>query len=663
MKKENAMLTPEIKEPIIESEPEDIGKAIADQKQEGISKADYFNPHKIKSFTDPVHGSDIVLSPYEVRIINTKAFQRLRGIKQLGPCEVVWIGATHNRFQHSLGTLFMAERIINYINTNPFSKGAKINLAQRIVCRLFALLHDIGHVPFGHTIEDERPAIPGHHTDKLRLRKLVEGELGIVLKEIEDKMNDEQKESIGIGIKIEDGDNHRDIMSLEDVIVELISGCKGETDPTKADKKNIKIPVKFEIFLDIVGNTICADLFDYLRRDTYATGLKRTFDDKILSNLKISEEGRLVLEVLGKEHGRASARAEIINLIEVRYTLAERVYFNETKMWAAAMISKAVEMTGLSDAFLTNLRDEELLWLIQEHQNYQSKAKEPMTYEKIAFKPDFDEIQPFLNKEMRLIWEDAWKEYAEKVTPQDIKGATNLVESYRKRAIFRPVYLFSSFNTDSDNKSNIFKEHFYNFKALKFRASIEAFLAGICSLEPWQVIIYCPNPTMNLKFAEPFIGPFFGDEKYKRLKDVATEEEGKKLDSPDIRLLVEGTKNVCSKHRRLWKFAVLAPEPYEAMERTRLFRLAGVCQSMFHEANQAPGYEGNVENLLSVRMSNAAKAADVLNVNCEHNKLRSLIDLAAKDGRRLYTEQDFYKHFKDQPKDKSQKSKEQPSLV
>jgi len=79
-----------------------------------ISEEQYFDISGIKPFRDPVHRADIILSDYEARIINTPVFQRLRGIKQLGSCEVVWHGATHNRFQHSLGTLFMVDKILGY---------------------------------------------------------------------------------------------------------------------------------------------------------------------------------------------------------------------------------------------------------------------------------------------------------------------------------------------------------------------------------------------------------------------------------------------------------------------------------------------------------------------------------------------------------------------
>ena len=64
---------------------------------------------------DPVHG-DIELTSEEVRLVDTPEFQRLRGVKQLGTASLVYPGATHTRFEHSIGTLHMAERLLAAVN-------------------------------------------------------------------------------------------------------------------------------------------------------------------------------------------------------------------------------------------------------------------------------------------------------------------------------------------------------------------------------------------------------------------------------------------------------------------------------------------------------------------------------------------------------------------
>jgi len=108
-----------------------------------------------KRIRDPIHG-DIRLSASEIELVDTQQFQRLRGIKQLGPAYLIYPAATHTRFEHSLGTLYMAQKIIDGVNSNAMKTQEKrliTEFGEKIV-RLAALLHDITHEPFGHTIED-----------------------------------------------------------------------------------------------------------------------------------------------------------------------------------------------------------------------------------------------------------------------------------------------------------------------------------------------------------------------------------------------------------------------------------------------------------------------------------------------------------------------------
>src|SRR5690349_21320617 len=117
---------------------------------------------KKKLIRDAVHG-DIEMGPLEVEIMDTPEFQRLRGIKQLGTAYLVFPSATHTRFEHSLGTSWMAHRILEVIRrTRPVAPD------EEQVIRVAALLHDITHIPFGHTLEDERRVLPRHDKDEER---------------------------------------------------------------------------------------------------------------------------------------------------------------------------------------------------------------------------------------------------------------------------------------------------------------------------------------------------------------------------------------------------------------------------------------------------------------------------------------------------------------
>src|SRR5437870_9519275 len=171
---------------------------------------------KRKLIRDAVHG-DIEMSSLEVELMDTPEFQRLRGIKQLGTAYLVFPSAVHTRFEHSLGTSWMARRIVEAIR-----RTREVTQEEELLIRVASLLHDITHIPFGHTLEDERRVLPRHDKDDERVRQfLEEGSVGRIL----------EREGI------------------QQAVVEAL---------TKSGS----------LISDITGGSISADLLDYLRRDT-----------------------------------------------------------------------------------------------------------------------------------------------------------------------------------------------------------------------------------------------------------------------------------------------------------------------------------------------------------------------------------------------------------
>src|SRR5438067_12372647 len=118
---------------------------------------------KRKLIRDAVHG-DIEMGALEVELMDTPEFQRLRGIKQLGTAYLVFPSAVHTRFEHSLGTSWMAHRMLQSLQ-----RTQKISSDDETIIRVAALLHDITHIPFGHTLEDERRVLPRHNKDESRV--------------------------------------------------------------------------------------------------------------------------------------------------------------------------------------------------------------------------------------------------------------------------------------------------------------------------------------------------------------------------------------------------------------------------------------------------------------------------------------------------------------
>lgn len=121
------------------------------------------NPHRKYEIRCPVHGF-IQIDDWECNIIEQPAFQRLRRIRQLALTDLVYPGAMHTRFEHSLGVMHTATLLYNSV----IQKSAEMLKRElvydedglgrdRKLVRLAALLHDVGHAPFSHSAEELFP--------------------------------------------------------------------------------------------------------------------------------------------------------------------------------------------------------------------------------------------------------------------------------------------------------------------------------------------------------------------------------------------------------------------------------------------------------------------------------------------------------------------------
>lgn len=103
-----------------------------------------------KVFKDPVHKYIYVQDELIWDLINTKEFQRLRRIRQLGTSYLTFHGAEHSRFSHSLGVYEITRKIISQFERHGYSDWPQ---EEKWVSLCAALLHDLGHGPFSHSIE------------------------------------------------------------------------------------------------------------------------------------------------------------------------------------------------------------------------------------------------------------------------------------------------------------------------------------------------------------------------------------------------------------------------------------------------------------------------------------------------------------------------------
>ena len=275
------------------------------------------DPQRTIVLRDAVWG-DLELSPALVDLLQTPELQRLRWIRQLGTANLVYPSANHTRFEHSLGTSHLAARMLTQLGVE--------DPQLRLLTQAAALIHDVGHVPYGHTFEDERRIFPRHDGPERTAHFLgSHTALG------------ERLGALGIREPL------LDVFGLKE---------GGAAAPP--------------LVADLVAGTICADLLDYLARDAFFCGIRRAYDERIFRYFAL-REGRLVLRLAKDGLLREDAISEVVHLLRLRYTLTERVYFHHAKVSSGALISKLVERAvhgGLRVEDLYSLGDEGLLLLL-----------------------------------------------------------------------------------------------------------------------------------------------------------------------------------------------------------------------------------------------------------------------------------------------------------
>src|SRR5262245_12258911 len=120
--------------------------------------------------------NNIAVDRLAMRLVDTPAFQRLRYVRQLGLAFLVYPGATHTRFEHALGTYHLARRALSLLDERGVLGGITRESCELV--RVAALLHDIGHYPFSHALE-EAGAL--HHEEVAR-PLITEGDVAEVLR-------------------------------------------------------------------------------------------------------------------------------------------------------------------------------------------------------------------------------------------------------------------------------------------------------------------------------------------------------------------------------------------------------------------------------------------------------------------------------------------------
>lgn len=130
----------------------------------------------MKQISDPLYDGYTVIEDDELPIVDSEPVQRLRRVKQLGLSSQVYPGATHTRFMHSLGVMRLASKFAETMDLDEYT---------RKVVRVAGLLHDVGHGPYSHAIEDAFDEYPDHeHYSEQIVEEL--GEKGLLPVDVED---------------------------------------------------------------------------------------------------------------------------------------------------------------------------------------------------------------------------------------------------------------------------------------------------------------------------------------------------------------------------------------------------------------------------------------------------------------------------------------------
>jgi uncharacterized protein len=263
---------------------------------------------QVHEIRDPIH-TFIRLDSQERKVLDSRPFQRLRHVHQLAMTYLIYPGATHRRFEHSLGVMELAGRVFDVITTsdNVNNEAARkvmpvvteLDYWRRVV-RMAALFHDTGHLPFSHAAESE--LLPDGWDHERLTDEIIRGEdMQPIWKDIKVQPDDVAK--LALGPKKFGPKRHRQetFSPWEAILAEII-----------------------------VGDAFGVDRMDYLLRDSYHAGVAYgRFDHfRLIDTLRILPKVGSNEPMLGIEEGGIHS-AE--GLLLARYFMYTQLYFHHVR--------------------------------------------------------------------------------------------------------------------------------------------------------------------------------------------------------------------------------------------------------------------------------------------------------------------------------------------
>lgn len=249
-------------------------------------------PHaKPRLYRDPVHDT-IVWDPESamgrllIDLVDTREMQRLRRVRQLAMSCFVYHGAEHSRFAHSVGVAWLATRMLDQIG-----RTVALTEEQRLLTVAAAILHDIGHAPFSHALED---LAGGHH------------------------------ESRGVELVLDpDSDVHQVLANVDPTFPERVASWMRGSEDSPAYLR------------EVVASQLDADRLDYILRDGHMTGVRIGDYDlaRILAMLDVVD-GHLALH--------RGAQAAVEGYLLARFHMYQQVYLHKTSRAAERVLVGAL---------------------------------------------------------------------------------------------------------------------------------------------------------------------------------------------------------------------------------------------------------------------------------------------------------------------------------
>ena len=252
--------------------------------------------HLDRDYTSPIRDplwGHIYLSDGLIAVVDSREFQQLARIKQLGPTHLVYPGATHTRLAHSLGVYHVAHRMIRTLLTHADAPGIESELVTAYLCA--ALLHDLGHFPFTHSLKE----LMLERHESLAAAMVREGELARII---------------------------RDRVGADPEIVARI------IDESLDDAGLSEI----RLFRRLLSGSLDPDKLDYLNRDAFSCGVPYGTQDLEYALTRLRPNG---IEEVALDVSGISA---VENILFSKYLMYRAVYWHRRVRAATAMIKAGI---------------------------------------------------------------------------------------------------------------------------------------------------------------------------------------------------------------------------------------------------------------------------------------------------------------------------------